>query len=86
MEADRRYQLRHAAGRYWLLDMQQDGLVYHKPIELNECAAFIWEAYTSGQTQDQIVSELQKNYGIPMEQAREDTQQFIMRLREQGLI
>ena len=41
MEADRRYQLRHAAGRYWLLDMQQEGLVYHKPIELNECAAFI---------------------------------------------
>lgn len=86
MEADRRYQLRHAAGRYWLLDMQQDGLVYHKPIELNECAAFIWEAYTSGQTQDQIASELQKNYGIPMEQARKDAEQFVIRLREQGLV
>ena len=86
MEADRRYQLRHAAGRYWLLDMQQDGLVYHKPIELYVCSAFIWEAYTSCQTQDQIASEIQKNYVIPMEQAREDTQQFIMRLREQGLI
>ena len=86
MEADRRYQLRHAAGRYWLLDMQQDGLVYHKPIELNECAAFIWEAYTSGQTQDQIASELQKNYGIPMEPARKDAEQFVIRLREQGLV
>ncbi len=86
MEADRRYQLRHAAGRYWLLDMQQEGLTYRKPIELNECAAFIWEAYTSGQTQDQIASELQKHYGISMQQARKDAEQFVIRLREQGLV
>lgn len=86
MGADKSYQLRHAAGRYWLLDMQQDGLVYHKPIELNECAAFIWEMCVRRRTQEEIASELQKNYGIPIEQAREDTQQFIMRLREQGLI
>ena len=86
MGADKSYQLRHAAGRYWLLDMQQDGLVYHKPIELNECAAFIWEMCGRRRTQEEIASELQKHYGISMRQARKDTEQFIMRLREQGLI
>ena len=86
MGAEKSYQLRHAAGRYWLLDMQQDGLVYHKPIELNECAAFIWEMCVRRRTQEEIASELQKHYGISMRQARKDTEQFIMRLREQGLI
>ena len=86
MGADKSYQLRHAAGRYWLLDMQQDGLVYHKPIELNECAAFIWKMCVRRRTQEEIASELQKHYGISMRQARKDTEQFIMRLREQGLI
>ncbi len=38
MGADKSYQLRHAAGRYWLLDMQQEGLTYRKPIKLNRCA------------------------------------------------
>ena len=86
MGADKSYQLRHAAGRYWLLDMQQDGLVYHKPIELNECAAFIWEMCVRRRTQEAIASELQKHYGISMRQERKDTELFIMRLREQGLI
>lgn len=86
MESSKAYQLRHAAGRYWLLDMQQEGPDYKKPIELNECAALIWKACAEGQTPEQIASMLQKNYGISMEQAREDTQQFIMHLKEQGLI
>lgn len=86
MKSVNRYQLRHAAGKYWLLDMQQDGLEYRKPVMLNECAALIWECSSRGETQEQIVKELQKAYGIPEEQAREDTEQFIRRLREQGLI
>lgn len=86
MEADRRYQLRHAAGRYWLLDMQQEGLTYRKPIELNECAALIWEMCVRKRTQEEIASELQKHYGISMQQARKDAEQFIIRLREQGLV
>lgn len=86
MESQKVYQLRHAAGRYWLLDMQQDGLDYKKPIELNECAALIWEWIHQGRTTEEIAQELQKNYGISMEQAREDTEQFVMNLREQGLV
>ena len=85
MEADRHYQLRYAAGRYWLLDMQQEGLDYRKPVVLNECAAFIWKRNAKGEPQEQIAQELQETYGISMEQAMEDTQQFIRSLKEQGL-
>ena len=34
-----RYQLRQAAGAYWLLDMEQ-GEQYKKPFMLNECGAY----------------------------------------------
>ena len=78
MKSQEVYQLRHAAGRYWLLDMQQDGLDYKKPIELNESAALIWKWMQQGATREKIAQEIQKNYGIPMEQARADTEQFIM--------
>ena len=54
MGTDRHYQLRHAAGRYWLLDMQQEGLDYRKPVVLNECAAFIWKRNDQGEPQEQI--------------------------------
>lgn len=86
MKSVNRYQLRHAAGKYWLLDMQQDGLEYRKPVMLNECAAFIWKRSNRGDTREQIAEELQREYGISIEQAREDAEQFIRRLREQGLI
>ncbi len=86
MELQKVYQLRHAAGRYWLLDMQQDGLDYKKPIELNECAALIWERVHQGRTKEEIAQEIQENYGISLEQASGDTEQFIMHLREQGLV
>ena len=86
MDTGKAYQLRHAAGRYWLLDMKQDGLCYRKPVELNECAALIWKMNDQGSTREQIAQELQKTYGIAMEQAKEDTEQFIRRLKEQGLV
>ena len=85
MGTDRHYQLRHAAGRYWLLDMQQEGLAYRKPVVLNECAAFIWKRNDPREPPEPLAQELQKTYGISMEQAMEDTQQFIQSLKEQGL-
>ena len=35
------YQLRYAAGIYWLLDMSQPGYPYRKPLPLNEMGAAI---------------------------------------------
>ena len=40
-----RYQLRCAAGKYWLLDMEQDGETYRPPLMLNESGAYIFRQY-----------------------------------------
>lgn len=45
-----RYQLRCAAGKYWLLDMEQDGETYRPPLMLNESGAYIFRQYMAGNT------------------------------------
>lgn len=39
-----RYQLRCAAGKYWLLDMEQDGETYRPPLMLNESGGLYLQA------------------------------------------
>ena len=58
MDQRSRYQLRRAAGVYWLLDMEQDGLSCERPIMLNECGAFLWQRFRDGKTKEAAVQEL----------------------------
>ena len=39
----KRYQLRYAAGTYWLSDTNPEGSVIPRPLELNETATEIWK-------------------------------------------
>lgn len=65
MGTDRHYQLRHAAGRYWLLDMQQEGLDYRKPVVLNECAAFIWKRNDQESRRNRLRRNFRKHTEFP---------------------
>ena len=80
-----RYQLRQAAGAYWLLDMEQ-GEQYKKPFMLNECDAYIYRAYISGMSEDEIMQAFAKEYGLSFSCAQSDVGQFMMELRQQGII
>ena len=80
-----RYQIRYAAGIYWLLDMEQQGYPYEKPLPLNEMGAQIWEMMQKGLCLDEISKELGKEYEIPGEEIREDIRGFCGQLRERGI-
>lgn len=86
MENRNRYQLRHAAGVYWLLDMEQDGLSCEKTVMLNECGAFLWQGCQNGKTEEAIAQELCREYGIPAERAKTDVERFIGQLKEQRIL
>ena len=58
-----RFQLRHAAGLYWLLDMEQDAGSYKKPLAMNEMGAEIFKLMQDGKTNLQIAEIL----GLPEE-------------------
>ena len=79
-KAEQRYQLRFAAGSYWLLDMKQEGMAYQKPLMLNETAAGIWKRYVAGENRESIVQWLQREYAIDKPDAEEDVKNFLHQL------
>lgn len=82
---DAEYQMRKAAGGYWLLDMGQTGLAYKNPVPLNETGAEIWELTEAGKTPEQIAEKFAKDYGIAKEEALADVRQFFEQLKQQGI-
>ena len=85
MQKKKRYQLRYAAGLYWLLDMEQTGSTYKKPVTMNECGAYIWQNYIESVSEQEIASMLHARYGISSEEALEDIREFIKQLQKQGI-
>ena len=77
-----RYQLRHAAGLYWLLDMEQSGTSYVSPLPLNEGGAYIWQMLVSGMSEDAVCGQLCEKYGVPPEEAQRDVHDFIVQLQD----
>lgn len=84
-EFEKRYQLRHAAGRYYLLDMEQEGVPYKRPMELNSIGAQIWQLMSMGHTTEQVVQELAKEYEADVTDIREDVHQFQRNLMAFGV-
>lgn len=79
------YQLRHAAGLYWLIDTEQPGIPYKKPIPMNDVGAEIWKLLAQGMIQEQIADILSKQYSISKAEAVQDMEQFIKQLEDQGV-
>ena len=78
---ERRYQLRNAAGLYWLIDMKQSGASYVSPLPLNEGGAQIWQMLASGMSEDAVCEQLCRKYEISSEQAHEDVRDFIAQIQ-----
>lgn len=72
-----RFQLRQAAGLYWLLDMEQAGVPYHTPVPFNETGAIIWKAYAEGSDEEQIAERLGKMFAMEKEEMLPDVREFL---------
>lgn len=77
-----RYQLRQAAGSYWILDMWQEGLAYKKPLAINEVGADIWKMLEKHKTNEEIASFLCGKYRVEPEEVMTDIVQFQEKLLE----
>lgn len=80
-----RYQLRFAAGLYWLLDMQQDGVDFVQPTTFNESGAYVWRRIERGMKPDEIAKDFGKDYGIEYEEAKADVEGFLRQLHMKGI-
>lgn len=79
-----RYQLRYAAGRYWLLDTEQEGVPYKKPLSVNEVGADIWKMTQQGLDREQIVDALCLEYHAERDMVAADVEQFMALLAKMG--
>ena len=80
------YQLRRAAGVYWLLAMNQSGKEYRKPLALNESGALIWTAIEQGKTKEVIAEEIKERFSLSKEEALADIESFLEELRVYGIV
>jgi hypothetical protein len=76
------YQLRHAAGKYWLLAMEQPGFAYRQPVCLNESGAFLWELLAKGADRKEAAEQLAQEFGLAENEALQDVTDFIRQLEE----
>jgi len=79
------YQLRYAAGKYFLLNMKQKGIPYEKPLQLNAIAADLWNLFLEGNTEEQTVTFMVQKYGVSTEEIRQDIQVFCGQMSELGI-
>ena len=85
MKGTDRYQIRHAAGKYWLLDMEQ-AEHYKKPIVMNETGALILESYWKTESIEQTAEAIGQIYEIDLDEAKADVKIFLEQLAHQGII
>ena len=80
-----RYQLRCAAGKYWLLDMAQQGSPYRSPVVMNESGAMILETYWRTGDRESTAEKLREAYEIEKQEALADVSVFLEQLQRQGI-
>lgn len=79
------YQLRYAAGLYWLLDMEQSGVPYRRPLAINEVGADIWKLLEQGEEEEEIAEKLSAEYQVSRMTILEDIAQFRQQLEQAGI-
>lgn len=80
------WQLRHAAGSYWLLDMKQGPENRKSPLSLNQAGAEIWNLFEQGLDEEAVAEQMSSRYQIDRESALEDVRGFLAGLEAQGII
>lgn len=75
-----KYRLRRVAGMYWLINVEQPGLPYEKPIALNQTGAMICGMLEEGAGAEEIAEAMSASYGISVPAARDDIKQFVEQL------
>ncbi len=71
------YQIRYAAGMWWLIDVNQDGFNYKAPQSLNETGMYIYRRLCDGKSVHKIAEEMSNDFGINVEVAMNDIEEFV---------
>ena len=59
---------------------------FHGMIELNDTAAFIWDALTAGQSPEAITDAIAELYGVPHDKADADVRALLRQMADEGIL
>ncbi len=76
------YVVRKAAGRYWLIDVAQNGHPYHAPLVLNESGAKMADLFLKGMDEGEMTARLSEDGGVDQTVVRGDVRDFVHSLGE----
>lgn len=76
------YELRKAAGLYWLLDLRQSGEHYKPPLAMNEMGAEIFKYRQLGDNEEEIIRKIGSEYDADVETIKRDVTSFLKKLKE----
>ena len=77
-----RFVLRKAGGLYWLLDTEQEGPNYKRPVALNAVGADIYIMIKEGKNKEEIITQLMNKYEADEKSIRDDVENFMSILTE----
>lgn len=80
------YILRYAAGRYWIIKIDQQEPYYVPPFLVNECGAAIWKGLEAGYNTEELAKLLENQYGIDSAEAFIDIKDFLEQLANKEII
>lgn len=78
--------LRNIAGDFVLVPAGEAVKDFNGLFAINEVGAAIWELLPECDTEDQIVSKLEKEYDAPVELLKNDVAEFLKKLKSLDLI
>ena len=81
---NKRFELRCAAGLYWLIDLKQETPGYKKPLPMNKTGAEIFMLAEEGKSNAEIAGILSDRYSSKPEDVLRDIVGFEMQLRDFG--
>jgi hypothetical protein len=77
--------LREVAGSFVVVAVGKRATEFNGVINLNETSAFMWRMLEKGATNEEIVTEMSKEYDAPIDVLERDVKSFTQKLKEAGL-
>lgn len=78
--------LREIAGQHMAVAVGARARELHGMMGMNETAAFLWKKLENETTEDALTEALLEEYEIDVRKARQTISEFIVRLREEGVL
>ena len=76
------YQIKYAAGRYWISKPHQTGTEYRRPFVVNESGARIFQMLADGLTEEAVVREISQEFQLAEDVVKPDIADFMRHIQQ----